>query len=546
MDALGEGALLVTLGPGISWDINRRVHALAASLRALEISAIEDLIPAYSSLLVVFDDSKIAPSDVASAVSAALQSEAAITPAPGATHEIPVHYGGEDGPDLEALAASKGLSPARIVELHTRAPYQVYFLGFMPGFTYMGGLDPRLESPRLRTPRVRIPAGSVGIAGAQTGIYPLASPGGWQLIGRTSAPVWNVENEPPALFSPGDEVRFVATAEPAANDTHGPSGETETKETGALPLFSVEAAGGVTTIQDLGRPGYGHLGLSRGGAMEPMLAREANRLVGNAPGAAVLELTLGGPTLRALATTVIALAGSDFRCYVGSERIPRGVSWLVRAGSTVRFAGDTAQPEGARACLSVAGGFSVPLVLGSRSTYLAGSFGGYRGRGLVSGDTLWGMPTSRSVAELAGKYRPQPQFSPGTRTLRFVPFEGPGRVSGAVLQHACESLFTVSASSDRMGIRLEPEQPGALVHALGELTTFGVVPGAIQLPPAGTPIVLGADHQTTGGYPLLGVVARADRPFLAQLGPGDKARLTPVTLAEARFLARSVTLPGNE
>lgn len=130
-------------------------------------------------------------------------------PPPGRLVEIPVHYGGSDGPDIDAVAKHTGLSVDALIERHSAAEYTVYFLGFQPGFAYLGGLDPALATPRRKDPRVTVPAGSVGIGGEQTGVYPTASPGGWQLIGRTSAVLFDPNRDPPSLLEPGDRVRFV-------------------------------------------------------------------------------------------------------------------------------------------------------------------------------------------------------------------------------------------------------------------------------------------------------------------------------------------------
>lgn len=144
--------------------------------------------------------------------------EPSATPASRATHrfpafgrviELPVQYGGAEGPDIEAVARHAGLSVASLIERHAATEYTVYFLGFQPGFAYLGGLDPALATPRRKEPRVRVPAGSVGIGGEQTGVYPMSSPGGWQLIGRTSTVLFDPDRDPPSLLEPGDRVRFV-------------------------------------------------------------------------------------------------------------------------------------------------------------------------------------------------------------------------------------------------------------------------------------------------------------------------------------------------
>lgn len=141
------------------------------------------------------------------------QSEAAAVPS--RRIDIPVHYGGSAGSDLDEVARHTGLSRDEVIGLHSAAEYTVYFLGFLPGFAYLGGMDPRLATPRRREPRLMVPAGSVGIGGEQTGIYPIASPGGWQLIGRTSLPMFDSARDPPSLLLPGDTVCFVNAAAPS-------------------------------------------------------------------------------------------------------------------------------------------------------------------------------------------------------------------------------------------------------------------------------------------------------------------------------------------
>lgn len=531
---MGEGALIVTLGTGISPQVNGRVHALAGGLRLLKLPGVIDIVPAFASVLVRFDDTRIDEATLGEHIKGLLAAEQPVDGPATRRHEVPVVYGGEHGPDLERLAASHGLSVAEVVKRHAAPLYRVYFLGFMPGFAYLGGLDPSIASPRLDSPRVRVPAGAVGIAGDQTGIYPLASPGGWQLIGRSNVRLWDIGRDPPALLAPTDEVRFVPTDElpfDAASARHGD----EPQEPGTAPVFAVEEPGALTLLQDLGRPGFAHLGLSGGGAMDPDALTAANHLVANSRDAACLEITWSGPALRALATTVIAVVGGELGCSVDGSRVPNGVSWLVRGGATVRFTGPGRGTGDARCYLAVAGGFSAAPALGSRSTYLPGNFGGYHGRQLQRGDVLHAYRHARSAAELAGRWRDGSASRPqGTALLRYVPFEGEGSVPVKARDLAQGQEYEVSPASDRMGVRLLPEQEPLLQAGGGELASFGVVRGAIQVPPGGTPVVLGADHQTTGGYPLLGVVARTDWPTLAQLKPGCKVRLQLIALADAR------------
>ena len=213
-EALAEDALLLRFGERIDADLNDRVHAAAACLRQ-RLPALE-CVPAYASLLLRFDPlewrgphGEAGHRRLQAAVVAALDGHAAATGTPRKV-QIPVCYGGDSGPDLDAVAAHCGLHREQVIARHTAADYRVAMLGFAPGFAYLLGLDPRLAMPRRADPRQRVPAGSVAIGGSQTGIYPDALPGGWQLLGRTPLRLFDTRRAAPALLAAGDRVRFVA------------------------------------------------------------------------------------------------------------------------------------------------------------------------------------------------------------------------------------------------------------------------------------------------------------------------------------------------
>jgi KipI family sensor histidine kinase inhibitor len=207
-EALADDAWLLRLAPGP--DANARAHALAAHLRSDAPPWLRDVVPAWDSVGMFFDPDAI---DADAARSWLLERDRCVpatTAAAPRTIEIPVRYGGEHGVDLDAAATELGLTPAALVERHTAPVYTVAMIGFAPGFPYLDGLDPALALPRLATPRSRVPAGSVGIGGAQTGIYPRESPGGWRLLGRTPLTLFDPAADPPSRLLPGDRVRFVA------------------------------------------------------------------------------------------------------------------------------------------------------------------------------------------------------------------------------------------------------------------------------------------------------------------------------------------------
>lgn len=231
IERLGDEALLIRIGERIELELNRFVHALDATLRAQRPAWLRDLVPAYASLAVHVDNAGF-PADVDPLTEAERwvrerlgRMSSTTPPAVGQTIQIVVSYGGEGGPDLDAVAAHCGLSAREVVQRHTAVEYRVAMLGFAPGFPYLLGLDPTLAVPRLAQPRVRVDAGSVAIGGAQTGIYPRPGPGGWRVIGRTAQVLFDPQREPssllppsllqPSLLQPGDRVRFVAINVPA-------------------------------------------------------------------------------------------------------------------------------------------------------------------------------------------------------------------------------------------------------------------------------------------------------------------------------------------
>ena len=208
---VGDSAILIELGSEIDPELNTRVYAVADQLEAAANPAIVELVPTYRSLLVQYNPLVSRYGEMADFMADLVGrgTEHVESPTPPTQIELPVVYGGEDGPDLLTVAEHAGLSTEDVIDIHSSASYRVYMIGFAPGFPYLGGLDERIACHRLKTPRIEVPAGSVGIAESQTGVYPNASPGGWQIIGRTLVPLFNVNSPSPSLITPGAEVRFV-------------------------------------------------------------------------------------------------------------------------------------------------------------------------------------------------------------------------------------------------------------------------------------------------------------------------------------------------
>jgi inhibitor of KinA len=206
----GDAVLVIEFEERIDPEISTRAAAVAAAIEASRIPAVRDVVPTYRSVAVYFDPLELDHAELTRKLQTLTEhSSPPVERARVATFEIPVCYGGNLGPDLANIAALGGLTEADAIALHSSATYRVFMIGFMPGFAYMGTVDPRIAAPRLEKPRVRVPRGSVGIAQQQTGIYPSDGPGGWQLIGRTPVRPFDLSRPDPFLFRAGDDVRFV-------------------------------------------------------------------------------------------------------------------------------------------------------------------------------------------------------------------------------------------------------------------------------------------------------------------------------------------------
>jgi KipI family sensor histidine kinase inhibitor len=207
---LGDTAWLVEFGDSLDAAVNARAVAFARHLQRRGVQGVRDVVPAVASVAVHVDLDRAGTDEVRRAIDTALAEPESEEAAPSVLHTIPVCYGGAHGPDLDAVAQHAGLTPAEVIRRHAERTYRVFMLGFLPGFPYLGIVDPVIAMPRHASPRQRVPAGSVGIAGQQTGIYPVASPGGWRILGRTTFALFDPRATPPAHLRPGDTVQFVA------------------------------------------------------------------------------------------------------------------------------------------------------------------------------------------------------------------------------------------------------------------------------------------------------------------------------------------------
>jgi biotin-dependent carboxylase-like uncharacterized protein len=486
--AYGERAAYVDLGAG--GDRAARTHALAAALRRAWPEA--DVVVGAGTLAVV----GASVDDVRRFTAAP---PAAVPAAPMHAHAIAAAY---DGPDLDTVAETIGMQPGDVIAAHAGAEYVVELVGFLPGFAYL--IAPPgwpLAVPRRPSPRPRVPAGSVGVAASFTAIYPSASPGGWNLIARVvDAVPFDPARDPPVLFAPGDRVRFVPVGDAAPPVATEPGAPPAPRGPGLLVI----AAPACATVQDCGRPGQLGRGIPPSGPLDAEGFAAANAAVGNSSGEAAIEIPLGTLEVEARGGAVtISVDGEP------AARLAEGERFRVReTDRAVRY-------------LAVRGGVDVPVVLDARATLAAARLGGHQGRPLRRGDFVGvGDREASSPAGAASVPAIDPEpvpdliVDPGPHRDRF-----PAGAYDALLA----GPWRVSRLGDRAGVRLE----GARVPREGPDLALPVpmIRGAIEITTDGTPIVLGPDHPTTGGYPVLAVLRASSQAALARRRPGASVRL---------------------
>lgn len=297
-----------------------------------------------------------------------------------------------------------------------------------------------------------------------------------------------------------------------------------------VPVDAIEVgeAGALTTVQDLGRYGYQRYGVPVSGAMDSFALKIANLLVGNDEGAAGLEVTIVGPTLRFLIDAVVAVTGGDLRPMLGDVMLPMWEATAVFRGSTLAF---REQGSGARAYVAVSGGIDVPLVLGSRSTFLRSRLGGFHGRALQPADrlTIPGLLPVVEARRMPARSRP---IYARSQTLRVILGPQQDSFPRASIDTFLSSSYEIGRQSDRMGYRLEG--PRVMQTIAADIISDGTPPGAVQITGDGLPILLLADRGTAGGYTKIATIITADLPRVAQMMPGDRARFRVATDGEAR------------
>lgn len=490
MHAAGDNAVLIELGE-VSVD---QLHAAAAAARRLLRGGV--CVAGHSSLLVVCESAGelerfITDFDATSAKQLSnVQNESR-------SIEVRVSFEGDDAPDLDELLAHAGITRSEFVRAITQAPFRARFLGFRPGFAYLEGLPPRLHMPRRPTSRERVPAGSFAIAADMAAFYPTASPGGWHLVGRTDALLWDERREPPNLISAGDHVRIVPVAsvaerpEPAPQVVGQPVGQ---------PVATVTRAGQLTLIvgsRDLRRYDYG---LPPGGPFDPRAAAAANLAAGNTPDAALLECSFVGPTLEFARDSLVSVGGATAEVWLNGATVPRPTQIAIRSGDTLRIGVITG---GARAYVAVAGGIeraASPFTLApTRVT---------EGTILIAAAGRRDAPRLRAVAN--------------HERLLLTVKRGPHLENETLAQELIDAEWLVTRSADRTGVRVQSKATSTGGSA--SMRSCGIQFGSVQLHPNGDLLIMGPDHPVTGGYPQPFTIVSNDLWKIAQLRPHETLR----------------------
>ena len=537
--------------------VNRMVSDFSRTfaLMTKDMPEIREIVPTYCAVSVYFDEKScksVLLKEIALEVIEKIDGEEEKSTGSERIITIPVCYETEEfAPDLRKVAAHAKLTAEEVIKIHSSTDYLIYMMGFLPGFPYLGGMEKCLETPRLETPRTKIPAGSVAIGGAQTGLYPVESPGGWNIIGRTPLKLFDLNRNPHFLYNSGDKIRFEPISRKefedfdvyAENDwlwkngfeaeavQHSHSVVAGRKKPGEKNIPHYECGGGIkilvagllTTVQDKGTNGFQKYGISQSGAMDEISFVLANAICGNPENTACLETTLSGPSIRFVTDCDFAITGAVFS-NASLNGIPVKMNKKIHAetGSVLDcgFASN-----GLRSYIAFTGGILVPEVFGSRSTNLKSKIGGFYGRKLEAGDELAiGFARRHSIHENAF---PAKNINPfftrkdGILVLDCIKSSQFDFFSEESVKIFTSTVYTITPESDRMGIRFKGQN---IMCGKTDIISDAVPFGAVQITSAGLPLVMAADRQTTGGYAKIACVKKESMCALAQAAPGTKVQ----------------------
>ena len=506
--AVGDRAVTVELGPSLDEETVGRVRALDDRLREASLPGVLETVPTYASLMVIYDRGPLPFAKLRQKLLGFALNLPAGNP-PGRLVEIPTLY---DGEDLDEVAVSCGLTREGVIELHSGRDYSALMLGFSPGFAYLGFVDERLRLPRRKTPRTRVPAGSVAVAGPQTGIYPRTLPGGWNLLGRTTLKLFDPQiplDAGPSRLMPGDRVRFV----PALSLDPAPSA-TRTNYSGSGVL--VLEPGILTTIQDGGRPGLRRVAVPLTGYADAAAARVANACVGNPEDAPTIEICGPGLKLQFEKTAFVALTGAIVAADLeradlehGLMPMPMNVAVRARASNTLTV---RRLENGVRAYVADLRNAGAPpsrLRLGGSRVSIPAAPGS-------------GRSTDRGGLRFRpGAARPHQGRSPSRHRPR-----DPGSPDPAFRRTSDRDIAPDSVARGsrlRSGGRAARWSPPEARGLSGDRLGRDGARAAFRVPPDGRPIVMLSDCPTTGGYPKIACVVSDDLGIVAQAIPAKTA-----------------------
>lgn len=492
--------------------------ALGDALQAANFEGVLEIVPGAVTLHVSFDPVLTTAQELYIQIMA-LRPQAGVNRC-GDLIEIPMVY---DGEDLAFVAGYLGWSVHELIRRHRAATFTVAFTGFAPGFAYMTCDDPGLEVPRRDSPRVRIPAGSVALAGRFCGVYPSDTPGGWQLLGTTDLPMWDVSRAQAALLKPGDRVRFV---DHTAHQNAGQLKVSIEQPANTAKGLTVVSSDRPLLFQDIGRAGNAYQGVSQSGAADLKALRHANDLLGNDYSAVAVEVTYGGAEFEADIPLTLAVSGapapltlttSDGRVVSVSNLYPVAMD----IGDTLSLGIPT---QGVRSYVAVRGGFVAPKVLGSASTDTLAKVGP---EPIITGEVL--LPSNDVIGSVCAHLIEQPALPGSSDIVVLDVVMGPRTdwFTPEAIRTFCEQAWTVTPESNRVGVRLNGTS--ALTRECAdELPSEGTSRGSIQVPRNGQPVLFLADHPLTGGYPVIAVVAEHHLSLAAQIPIGARIRFNAV------------------
>lgn len=529
---LSETALCIEWGNTINELINQQVIYLNRILNKDPFTGFIESVPAYASLTVYYQAELLAEIGdhpflfVKRYIENLLHRTDPETPKKEPVILIPVCYDEEFGCDLEFVASANGISKEEVVSVHQQKEYNVYMMGFLPGFAYMGEVDNAIATPRKKSPRANVEEGSVGIAGKQTGIYPIPSPGGWQIIGRTPLCLFDLQKENPFLFKTGESIRFHAiTKEEFYRIKNQQKKNTLIDQKENKGDAIIIKPGIFSTLQDGGRFGYRSYGLPHSGAMDDKAYHIANALAGNPKNAAAIECTMGGLMIRFNKNAGIAITGAGI-AFVNHQKINFYQPLSVFRNDLLEIKYNN---DGIRSYIAVSGGFAAPEIMNSRSTYSRANLGSMLKKGdVLTFDNVLPASTKKMPAALL-----VPTYSQHA-TIRII--KGPENdwIKPESIPQFYSQKFTLTNDCDRMGYKLQGNP--LFLSNTSELLSTAVTRGTIQLTPDGQLIILMNDCQTTGGYPRVAQIAAGDLCIIAQLKPGDTVRFINISFGEAEEL----------